>query len=812
MKKDKKIKFDLFGLAYDKYQALMKTEKKARIKRNILGNGKIKLLWDLAFNIIGNISIPTMLVSSGAKELAETTVDYYFSKNKEFIKRIDQCKDSRKCLELVTDAFIYDYNKSFIEEKKTYTIFIDTYEYYSRQLDVQKVNTDRWLSTFLLRLAGNTVWIILGRERLNWSNVKFFKQIHIDVFKEDSSFIKIFTDDNINITEKEHQKYIKNASQGFPFVLHDYIEQYIELSKSGGIANIENINGNITGVLERLLGDISSGSKLLLLILSYMQTWTHEDIDIILSVFIEVNIIDFEILLKYQLIQENYISKALANVIIGEASYREKEILINRLNSKKRDLGEDDADELILLDKIYRNIVLIRFEGESTSSEDRVIMKKEEATNVNNYQDDIIDNITVYIKNLRKVLTYDIVRFENAFLSLWEQISENRGSSIWIHGEIVYRKYLKNCGYEDKIADRIEKNNQDRDLLNQLDRLSQTELLDCIEARIAAGYSILNDAGMKKYFKAHNPEQYYYLMLYWYYVSDDFELTDDLFNEYIYYLDDCLGGALYFDIYAVYLDILQKQNRQDEEYEIAQIICEELSACRDIDLKCKIKQHIIINKNANPEEACKLAEQSYEDVLSFYASEFHPTVISKKIDMAIAYAFNREFDTASEYFNEAIQITDINSFEYACYKSNYACAMVSAGRERDAQRLFNDCLDAFIAGDWFRINKAELMIPTIKWLHQYEARQRKPSKSKIRKLYEALVEAKQSGEKYYDGENYKLAETYFWLGWIGCSLNSFGWKTNLRKALVYGKQLWGKDSPQYIQYAELINLLTLSDY
>ncbi|TAH61554.1 MAG: hypothetical protein EWM50_05950 [Gottschalkiaceae bacterium] len=803
--KDNKARFDLFGLAYDKYQELCGTYTKANVKKNFLDSPSISILWKIATAVLGYIPYVGSVVSGVVDKAGELAAEKYFTKNMLLVQEIKKCTRIEDCHRLVENAFLCDYRNNIKERDITYVFFLDTYEYYSRQLDIKKDHTDKWLSALVNQINCQSVWIIFGREKLNWSSVKFYRKYELKAIKNGESFDTIFSNEDIKIEDDNAKEYLRVQSQGIPFALRDYIQEYLSKRESNENVNIEEIKGNLSEVLERMIGDISAGERVLLILLAYAETWNEEELIVYLDTT-NTSFADYEKLLKLQVIERNRMDCSLVGIIINTISDFEKKTLIKQIE-KAFKASNLDEDERIILSNIRLKIcsVIISEKGMHEVINATTIPLEETASFKDNNEPEIkspTDILIDYFLSLRGYLDYDIVFFENAFFQIWDNLSESRENPAWFHGEIIYRKYLKICGYENKIYERIVANNNDS-MEKKPDFKYTIEIFDYWDALITSG-CVVEYADITAMFMESEPEKYYYLMLYQMYCYNDFSRTDDIYNEYICYIKELdAEPELYFEICVIYLDVLLKQGRHREEYELALKLGYELYKCYDFDLVCKIREHVILSGQGEPSRIVCLANKNYEDILlHFGGCESHPTVLEKRLAIARAFIQNNNYSAAIDIYLKVLDYIDIASYESVCYKTELAMLYKAIGKETTAYLLQKQCLQILDENSWTGINNLVMLTPNIVELYQYNARQVKPSKSFAKKLYYTIDNAI---NKY--GETNDVIgifpESLFWRGWIGSGLHIPGYKIDIRKALEKGKALWGENNERFILINEL---------
>lgn len=229
---NKKINFQLFDLAYAIYWK--------KCHPNMAINEKTfpyleesSVILDL-ISTLGDLPVVSILpnIITAAEKVSKKLINYYSSVKNE-INLIEKMSVS-ELEEKLPYYWANDFNKSIINSKSKYVIFIDTYEaiWEDDRTEGAFFKKDEWIRN-LASCLPNVLFVICGREKLRWSeeNPEWEEYIeqHLIGSLSDIDAKKFLSSSNIK--EEELQNAIIDGSDGIPYYLDLAVDTYNSMKR-----------------------------------------------------------------------------------------------------------------------------------------------------------------------------------------------------------------------------------------------------------------------------------------------------------------------------------------------------------------------------------------------------------------------------------------------------------------------------------------------------------------------------------------------------------------------------------------------------
>ncbi len=231
--------------------------------------------------------------------------------------------------------FAQDFADYLKKKNQPAVIFLDTYEaLWESNKDVgHYTSRDAWIRDLIAELPspGNILWVICGRERLRWADIKndnwgdYLEQHPIGNLENPDICDFLI---NWGITDSKIQDAIVESSEGVPFYLDLAVEIYYK--KHEPIP--DDFTGTHEKLLERFLRYLDRSEKVALEVLSAARFWDRELFDALLTTFDT----GYPRQRFSELMKHSFINEA---VISGKATYS-----MHQLMSKNLQDFQDEED------------------------------------------------------------------------------------------------------------------------------------------------------------------------------------------------------------------------------------------------------------------------------------------------------------------------------------------------------------------------------------------------------------------------------------------------------------------------------------
>lgn len=316
--KNKKFRFYCFD------SAVLLYAKKAGI--DISKDETVSALWednkwlDYFFMIIGYI--PELGLISGIVQVLKIPV---FELVKKFRKHRD--KDAYKkymdqdaykkhledlakmqqseILERLHNFFIDDMRANMTKfAQKPVVVFLDTYEKYIETGNTDNVVSieDHWLrkgENSVIRSIPHFLWVIMGRERLDWTEDDVWGEVEERPLEELSiaekeAIAQHYMEQHLmgDLSKADSEKFLENAgvedallrgqlyelTSGTPLFLDLCVDTYVELCNQEKVPVIEDFGNNLTQLVNRYLYNLKTYNRELAYFLSAVGAWSDESV------------------------------------------------------------------------------------------------------------------------------------------------------------------------------------------------------------------------------------------------------------------------------------------------------------------------------------------------------------------------------------------------------------------------------------------------------------------------------------------------------------------------------------------------------
>lgn len=191
--------------------------------------------------------------------------------------------ESNEILDNLHYYFCIDMKKNMEKMDQPLVVILDTYEHYINTFKKGgSTIDDAWLRSkqnSVIQSIPGIVWVISGREALNWNKTQEqygeFESFLLESFpkKETEQYLQ-----KNGIYDETLENQIFSLTKGMPLFLEICVERYRALIDNNEEVTIEKLGQNMDELLERYLRYMDSASLDMLQILSCFGRWTNEEI------------------------------------------------------------------------------------------------------------------------------------------------------------------------------------------------------------------------------------------------------------------------------------------------------------------------------------------------------------------------------------------------------------------------------------------------------------------------------------------------------------------------------------------------------
>lgn len=186
-----------------------------------------------------------------------------------------------------------DIESNLEQQTEPLIIFIDSYEVLVNELSNigDQLNKDKWLrheERGLIVNIHNTIWVIAGRDKLKWEQINpdWEGTIEQHLLGSLSDFDAETFLYGAGISDRALVNEIYNLTRGVPLYLDICVDRYYSIIEKGLKPSMEDIGSNTHELISRFVKYMDDNKKALVYILSCLEDWTDELLDILIQVFL----------------------------------------------------------------------------------------------------------------------------------------------------------------------------------------------------------------------------------------------------------------------------------------------------------------------------------------------------------------------------------------------------------------------------------------------------------------------------------------------------------------------------------------------
>lgn len=213
---------------------------------------------------------------------AKNGFDKWWTKNGERELKLIQQLEPHQIEEYLPYYFALDLKDYLESHSKDIIFFVDTYEsLWEKEEDRKKekfFSKDRWIRKLIQNLP-QTLWVILGRERLKWDEVE--EDVEWKEFLDQHLLGELSPNDankfleHCSIKEENIRNQIIQTSKGLPFYLDLQVDTYNRIIENGNIPSVDKFGKNYIDILERFSKYLSPTETETLKTLSCSKFWNR---------------------------------------------------------------------------------------------------------------------------------------------------------------------------------------------------------------------------------------------------------------------------------------------------------------------------------------------------------------------------------------------------------------------------------------------------------------------------------------------------------------------------------------------------------
>lgn len=179
--------------------------------------------------------------------------------------------------------FVYDVGKHMIKRTRPLVIFLDGYEQYIDDLNDAElsVGKDYWIHTNYMRLVDipNTLWVVAGRERINWNEDVMPKEnLHLMGNLSDKDSVQYFI--KAGIVDRELALQLCELSHGTPVYMDICVKTYHEIIKKNQKPTIGDFGKDTSELAQRYLNFMDKPTRRLVELISWLpNVWTEQMVE-----------------------------------------------------------------------------------------------------------------------------------------------------------------------------------------------------------------------------------------------------------------------------------------------------------------------------------------------------------------------------------------------------------------------------------------------------------------------------------------------------------------------------------------------------
>lgn len=180
-------------------------------------------------------------------------------------------------IEQLLPVFFFEDLKSYLENKSKKTvIFIDTYEaLWEEARKIGNFNSkDDWIRN-IIALFENSSWVICGKDKIRWNEIdyewdNYLNQHGVEILRK-KHCIKFL--ESYDISEKDIQTVIIEASEGYPYYLALSVDTYLTIKENGNKPVLDDFPKTRPEIFNSFFHYLDETERSILLILSNTNFW-----------------------------------------------------------------------------------------------------------------------------------------------------------------------------------------------------------------------------------------------------------------------------------------------------------------------------------------------------------------------------------------------------------------------------------------------------------------------------------------------------------------------------------------------------------
>ncbi len=279
--KRSKISFPAFEIAYSiHWQKLNPHLKISQSNLPFLEEGSI--VSDFV-SVLGDLPLVGLLPKVGTvyHKIKKGYTDWWIKKGEKELKVLETL-EVFQIEELLPYYFALDLKEYYLTNQRSIVLFVDTYEALWSTQEERKSEKffvkDKWIRNLIANLP-NTLWVILGRERLRWDEIQddnWGDYIEQHFLGELSSHDANKFLEACDIRDAEIREQIIQTSKGLPFYLDLQVDTYQRIIAKENLPVVNDFPKRYSDILSRFCLYLEPSEIETLKILSFARHWRYE--------------------------------------------------------------------------------------------------------------------------------------------------------------------------------------------------------------------------------------------------------------------------------------------------------------------------------------------------------------------------------------------------------------------------------------------------------------------------------------------------------------------------------------------------------
>lgn len=283
----------------------------------------------------------------------QSKVRTYAQNNQKRFKSFEYL-NAKELYNKLPQLFAEDLENSIEKSGKPLVILLDTYEKLVNELIQSGVayTNDKWLRDDVIAVVPNVLWVICGREYLNWEqyDVEWKEAINPHLLgnlsvKDTEEFLG-----SEGITDIDLCKTLYRLTNGTPLYLDICVDTYLQFKEQnpGDIPAIEIFGKNTSELVERFIRYMDNNSQELVFTLICLDNWTDELIENIgCSIYQNFNFILYDKIKNLSFIicdnEKYYVHKTVREILLPKCPTQIKNKVAEGIGIKLTPLVQSKA-------------------------------------------------------------------------------------------------------------------------------------------------------------------------------------------------------------------------------------------------------------------------------------------------------------------------------------------------------------------------------------------------------------------------------------------------------------------------------------